>query len=392
MSQTVHEAYIIDAVRTPMGRKGGSLAGMRADELAAVPLRALVARTGIDPALIEDVVMGCVTQVGEQGLNIARNAALIAGLPIDTTGVSVNRMCGSSQQALHFAAMGVASGFQDIVIAAGVESMSRVRMGSDMFYEGELVMPSPELSWRTTVVPQGISAELVAARYELRREELDAWSLQSHQRAAAASDAGRFVAEIVPVELRTAEGVRTFSVDEGFRRDTSLQRLAGLKPAFQDGGLITAGSSSQISDGASAVLLASRQAVKDYGLKPRARVISMATAGCDPTIMLTAPVPATQKALKRAGLQMKDIDAVEINEAFASVVLGCGRHLGFDFDRTNVHGGAIALGHPLGASGCRLITTLLGVLEQTGGRLGLSTMCIGFGQGTTTIIDREMYV
>jgi acetyl-CoA acetyltransferase family protein len=387
-----HEAFIIDAVRTPMGRKGGTLSHLRADQLAAAPLRALVERTGIDPNLIEDVVMGCVTQVGEQGLNIARNAALIAGLPIDVTGVSVNRMCGSSQQALNFAAMGVASGFQDIVIAAGVENMSRIRMGADMFYEGEMVTPSPEMAWRYTIVPQGISAELVAKRYGLDRAALDAYSLQSHQRAAAAQDAGAFDAEICPVTVTTPDGTVTMRRDEGIRRDTTLERLGKLKPAFQDDGVITAGSASQISDGASAVLLASAAAVKQYGLKPRARILSMATAGCDPTIMLTAPVPATQKALARVQMKMRDIDLVEINEAFASVALGCGGELGFDFDKTNVHGGAIALGHPLGASGCRLMTTLLHALERRDQRFGLSTMCIGFGQGIATLIDREIYV
>lgn len=386
-----HEAYIIDAVRTPLGRKGGTLSHLRADELAALPLKALVQRTGVDPNLIEDVVMGCVTQVGEQGLNIARNAALIAGLPIDVTGVSVNRMCGSSQQALNFAAMGVASGFQDLVIAAGVENMSRIRMGSDMFYEGEMVTPSPEMAWRYSIVPQGISAELVARRYGLSREELDAFSLESHARAAAAQESGAFDAEICPVTVNTPTGPVTLTRDEGIRRDTTIERLGKLKPAFQDDGLITAGSSSQISDGASAVLLASEAAVKQYGLKPRARIVSMATAGCDPTIMLTAPVPATQKALARLQMKMKDIDLVEINEAFASVALGCGRELGFNFNRTNVHGGAIALGHPLGASGARLMTTLLHSLERHDKRYGLSTMCIGFGQGIATIIDREIY-
>jgi acetyl-CoA acyltransferase len=382
------EAYIIDAVRTPIGRKGGALSGLRADELAAVPLQALVQRTGIDPNLIEDVVLGCVTQVGEQGLNVARNAALVAGLPVDVTGTSVNRMCGSSQQAINFAAMGVSSGWQDLVIAGGVENMSRVRMGSDMFYEGEMVAPSPEMSWRYTIVPQGTSAELVAKRYQLTREELDEYSLQSHLRAAAASDGGRFAREIAPVTLPDG---RVFSQDEGIRRDTSLERLGKLKPAFDSTGVITAGSSSQISDGAAAVLMASAQAVKEHKLKPRARIVSMATAGVDPTIMLTGPVPATEKALARAQIKAKQIELVEINEAFASVALGCSRELGFDLDRVNVYGGAIALGHPLGASGARLLCTLLSAMEERGARYGLMTMCIGFGQGITTIIDREIY-
>ncbi|MFZ5475610.1 MAG: thiolase family protein [Myxococcota bacterium] len=375
-------AYIVDAVRTPigLGKAGGGLNGVRPDVLAAAPIRALVERTGVDPAAIEDVVLGCVTQVGEQGLNIGRNAALIAGLPCDVTGTSVNRMCGSSQQALNFAAMGVASGFQDLVIAGGVESMSRVPMGSDMMLNGEPATIAPEMSWRYTIVPQGISAELVAKRFGLTRAELDAFSLESHRRAAAAQDAGWFDREIVPVGACAR--------DEGIRRDTSLERLGKLKPAFQGDGVITAGSSSQISDGAAAVLLASERAVKRYGLRPRAKIVAMATAGVDPTIMLTGPIPATRKALAQAGLGVGDVDAVEMNEAFASVVVGCGRALEMDFAKVNVHGGAIALGHPLGASGARLCATLLGVLDHTGGRRGLLTMCIGFGQGIATIVER----
>jgi acetyl-CoA acetyltransferase family protein len=331
---------------------------------------------------VDDVVMGCVTQVGEQGLNIGRNAALVAGFPVSVTGVSVNRMCGSSQQALNFAAMGCASGFQDLVIAGGVECMSRVPMGSDMMLNGEMVAPAPEMTWRYSIVPQGKSAELVAQRYELGRAELDAYSAESHRRAAAAQDAGAFAHEIVPVGEVTA--------DDGIRRGSTAADLGRLKPCFQEDGVITAASSSQITDGAAAVLVASEAAVKRWGLKPRAKIVAMATAGCDPTIMLTAPVPATQKALAQAGLAVADLDAIEINEAFASVALGCGRHLGLDFDKTNVHGGAIALGHPLGASGARLTATLLGVLESRGGRFGLSTMCIGFGQGIATILDRDV--
>ncbi len=386
------EAYIIDAVRTPVGRKKGGLSGLRADELAAAPLRALVERNRLDPAVIEDVVMGCVTQVHEQGLNIGRVAALLAGFPVDVTGVSVNRMCGSSQQAIHFAAMGVASGYQDLVIAGGVESMSRVPMASDMLLNGEMVLPSPEMSWRYTIVPQGISAELVAQRFGLTRQELDEFSLESHLRAARAQDEGFFDREILPLDVPVEGGTQRLERDEGVRRDTTLARLGALKPAFKEDGVITAGSSSQISDGAAAVLLASERAVQEYGLTPRARIISMATAGVDPTIMLTAPIPAVQKALSRVNLPISEIDLYEINEAFASVALGCGRELGMDPERLNVHGGAIALGHPLGASGARLMCTLLNALEQRDGRYGLLTMCIGFGQGTCTIIDREIYV
>lgn len=385
------EAYIIDAIRTPVGRRNGALAGVRADELAAKTLSEIVERTGVDPNTIDDVVMGCVTQLHEQGVNVARNAALIAGFPVDVTGTTVNRLCGSSQQALNFAAMGVASGHQDIVIAAGVESMSRIAMGSDMFLQGEMVIPSPKMSWKYNIIPQGLSAELVAERFELTREELDAYSYESHQRAAAADDAGKFARELVTMDVHTEEkGDFTFANDEGIRRATTLEKLGTLKPAFKEDGVITAGSSSQISDGSAAIMLASKDAVKKYGLKPRAKITSMATAGVDPTIMLTAPIGATRKALERAGLGVDDLGAIELNEAFASVALGCGRALGMNMDKVNVYGGAIALGHPLGASGARLMTTLLNVLEEKDERYGLSTMCIGFGQGIATVIDRQI--
>jgi acetyl-CoA acetyltransferase family protein len=384
-------AYIIDAIRTPIGRKNGSLLNTRADDLAAVTIKALLERTGADPSTIEDVVMGCVTQLGEQGVNIARNASLAAGLPVDVTGTSVNRLCGSSQQAFNFAAMGVASGHQDLVIAAGVESMSRVPMGSDMFLNGEMALPSEAVQWRFNIVPQGTSAELVAERFQLNRAELDAYSLRSHTLAAAAQDAGKFDAEIVGLDVHTEDGGAVhFDKDEGIRRSSTIEKLGSLRPAFQEDGVITAASSSQISDGSAAILVASEAAVKKYNLKPRARVVSMATAGVDPTIMLTAPIGATRKALAKAGLTVDDMGVIEINEAFASVALGCGRELGFDFDKVNVHGGAIALGHPLGCSGARLLTTLLGAMEDRDQRYGLSTMCIGFGQGIATIIDRQV--
>lgn len=385
------EAYIIDAIRTPVGRRNGALAGVRADELAAKTLSEIVERTGVDPSAIDDVVMGCVTQLHEQGVNVARNAALIAGFPVDVTGTTVNRLCGSSQQALNFAAMGVASGHQDIVIASGVESMSRIAMGSDMFLQGEMVIPSPKMSWKYNIIPQGLSAELVAERFQLTREELDAYSYESHQRAAAADDAGKFERELVTMDVHTEEqGDFTFAHDEGIRRSTTLEKLGTLKPAFKEDGVITAGSSSQISDGSAAIMLASKDAVKKYGLKPRAKITAMATAGVDPTIMLTAPIGATRKALERAGISVNDLGAIELNEAFASVALGCGRELGMNMDKVNVYGGAIALGHPLGASGARLMTTLLNVLEEKDERYGLSTMCIGFGQGIATVIDRQI--
>jgi acetyl-CoA acetyltransferase family protein len=380
-------AYIVDAIRTPVGRKNGALSSMHPVELGAVPLRALMRRTGLDPALIEDVVYGCVTPVGPQGGNVGRLCALEAGFPVTVTGVQVNRMCGSAQQAIHFAAMGVASGFQDLVVAGGVESMSRVPMASDLFLNGEMTTWARETSWRYSIVPQGTSAELVAKRWELSRQDLDQLSLRSHQLAAKATDAGWQASEIEPVVM---EGKVLLDKDEGIRRDTTLARLAGLKPAFQEDGVITAGSSSQISDGAGAVLLASEAAVKRYGLKPRARIVSVVVAGVDPTIMLTAPSPAAQRALAKAGLTIKDIDAIEINEAFASVVLAAARELDLDMEKTNPYGGAIANGHPLGASGAKLMTTLLNVLERKGGRYGLQTMCIGFGQGTATIIDTQV--
>ena len=385
------EAYIIDAIRTPVGRRNGALAGVRADELAAKTLNEIVERTGVDPHAIDDVVMGCVTQLHEQGVNVARNAALIAGFPVDVTGTTVNRLCGSSQQALNFAAMGVASGHQDLVIAAGVESMSRIAMGSDMFLQGEMVIPSPKMSWKYNIIPQGLSAELVAERFQLTREELDAYAYESHQRAAAADDAGKFDRELVTMDVHNEEqGDFTFAHDEGIRRSTTLEKLGTLKPAFREDGVITAGSSSQISDGSAAIMLASKDAVKKYGLKPRAKITAMATAGVDPTIMLTAPIGATTKVLERAGLSVDDLGAIELNEAFASVALGCGRALNMNMDKVNVYGGAIALGHPLGASGARLMTTLLNVLEEKDERFGLSTMCIGFGQGIATVIDRQI--
>jgi acetyl-CoA acyltransferase len=385
------DAYIIDAVRTPVGRRNGALSGVRADELAAATLSEIINRTGIDPSELDDVVMGCVTQLHEQGINVARNAALIAGFPVGVTGTTVNRLCGSSQQALNFAAMGVASGHQDLVIAAGVESMSRITMGSDMFLQGEMVTPSPKMSWKYNIIPQGLSAELVAERFDLSREELDAFSYESHQRAAAADDAGKFDRETISMDVHNEEkGDFSFGNDEGIRRSTTIEKLGSLKPAFKEDGVITAASSSQISDGSAAIMIASKAAVEKYGLKPRAKIVSMATAGVDPTIMLTAPIGATQRALARAGLNIGDLGAIELNEAFASVALGCGRELGMDFAKVNVYGGAIALGHPLGASGARLITTLLNVLEEKDERYGLSTMCIGFGQGIATIIDRDV--
>ncbi len=382
-------AWIIDAIRTPIGRRGGDLSRIRPDDLAAVPLRALLDRNPVDPAAIEDVVMGCVTQVGEQGLNIGRTAPLIAGFPQGVPGCSVNRMCGSSAQAVNFAAMGVLSGVQDLVVGAGVESMSRVEMGSDMFYKGEMKLPSEELSWRYTFVQQGMSAELIAQKWGISRQEMDEFAVESHRRAAAAAEANLTLPEMVPVSTIDEDG-GTVSVlrDGGIRPNTSYEKVAGLKPAFKEDGRITAATSSQISDGAAALLLASDEAVARHGLEPRARIVAMTAVGVDPTMMLTGPIPATQKALARAGMTMADIDLFEVNEAFASVVLAWQRELGADLAKTNVYGGACAIGHPLGATGARMLTTLLNALEQRDARVGLSTMCIGFGQGVATIIER----
>ena len=383
------QAFIVDAIRTPIGRRNGGLAQMRPDDLAAVPLAALAERNNIEGGDIEDVIMGCVTQVGEQGLNIGRNAALIAGFPKEVTGTSVNRMCGSSQQAVNFGAMAVMSGAHDLVIGAGIESMSRVEMGSDMFYRGELKLPSENLTWRYTFVQQGVSAELVAQKYGITRPMLDQFALESHRRAAAAQDAGKLAPEIVSVDTVDEEGASTtITADEGIRRDTTIEKLAGLRTPFMEGGVITAAASSQISDGASALLIANEAAVDRHGLKPRARIVSMAVAGVDPTIMLTGPMPATVKALEKAGMSIDEIDLFEVNEAFASVVLAWSQEMGVDLDKVNIYGGACALGHPLGASGARLLTTLLNALEQEDKRFGLCTMCIGFGQGIATIIER----
>ncbi len=376
------DAWIFEAVRTPIGKRGGAFAETRSDDLAAMTLAGLVERAGIDAARVEDVVMGCVTQIDEQGYNIGRMAALAAGFPVSVPGTSVNRMCGSSLQALLFAAQAVMAEQMDLVIAAGVENMTRVAMGSD---GGSL---SDRVLDRFDIVPQGISAELVAQRWGLTRRELDELSLDSHRRAVAAWEEGRFSREVLPVEvLRDGERV-TVQRDEGPRPDTSLEKLARLRPAFLDDGVITAGSSSQISDGAAAILVGSKEAGEALGLRPRARIRATAVVGVDPTIMLTGPIPATRKVLDKAGLTLDDIDLFEVNEAFASVPLAWARELGADLERTNVNGGAIALGHPLGCSGARLVVTLLHEMERRDVALGLATLCIGFGMAVAAVIER----
>ena len=380
----MQNAVIVGAARTAVGKRNGKLSTVRPDDLLADMLKALVERTKIDPAEVEDVVIGCVDQLGEQGFNIARNAALIAGFPLDVCGTTLDRMCGSGQQAANFAAMGVMAGQYDVVIAGGVEHMTRVPMGSNASGPGDGPL-SPRLSERYNIVPQGISAELIAEQWGLKREELDAFAARSHEWAGRAIAEGRFKREIVPVTLPDGS---LFDTDEGVRVPVNREKMAALQPSFKPDGVITAANSSQISDGAAALLFMSDERARALGLRPRARVVATALAGVDPTIMLTGPIPATQRALKKAGLRLDDIDLFEINEAFASVVLAWERELHPDMNKVNVNGGAIALGHPLGCSGGKLMTTLLHELERTGKRYGLQTMCIGFGQGIATIIER----
>ena len=383
-------AVIVDALRTPLGRRNGGLKDVHPVDLAAHVVRTIVERNGVDPELIEDVIMGCVMQVGEQGINIARNAALAAGLPESVPGTTVDRQCGSSQQAAHFGAQGVMAGAYDIVIAAGVENMTRVPMGASIA-DGKYGFPfGPEMTKRyPNLVPQGISAELIAEKWGISREENDAFSVQSHLRAARAREEGRFDREIVPVTVTGEDGEHVVSQDEGIRPDSNIEKLATLKPAFKpDGGVITAGNSSQITDGAAAVLIMSEEKANALGLKPRARFHTFALAGVDPVMMLTGPIPATTKVLERANMKIEDMDLVEINEAFAPVVLAWEKEHHPDMAKVNVNGGAIALGHPLGASGARLMATLLNELERTGGRYGLQTMCEGGGMANATIIER----
>ena len=377
------EAVIVEAVRTPIGKRGGSLKDVRPDDLAAHVLRAIVARTGIKPALIEDVILGCNTQTDEQGINIARVAALVAGFPETVPGTTVTRMCGSGQQAVNFGAMEVLTGTSDLVIAGGVESMSRVPMGSDM---GAL---NDKLLARFEVVPQGISADLIADKYGITREQMDEYSLWSHRKAVKAIDDGRFKDEIAPVPVMDEAGnKRLFDTDEHPRRNTSLEKLASLPPAFKADGRITAGNSSGINDGAAALLVTTDAKAEELGLKPRARIVAMAQVGVDPVLMLEGPIPVTRKVLPKAGLEIDDIGLWEINEAFASVPIATMSTLGIDSARVNVNGGAIALGHPLGAAGARLITTLLNEMEKRNVQYGLSTLCIGFGQGVATVLER----
>jgi acetyl-CoA acyltransferase len=388
----VTTAVIVDAVRTPLGRRNGALRDWHPVDLLAHVLRALVERNDLDPGLIDDVIAGCVSQSGEQGLNVARNAALAAGFADTVPGTTVDRQCGSGQQALHFAAQGVMAGAYEVVIAAGVESMTRVPMGSTIL-NGPGKPFGPLMAQRYLaaggLVPQGLAAERVAAKWRLNREELDAYSLESHRRAARATDDGRFAGEIVPVTVDTPTGKRQFQADEGIRRDTSPEALAALKPAFLvDVGTVTAGNSSQLSDGAAAVLVMSEERAVALGLVPRARFVSFAVCGADPLDMLTATIPATTAVLAKARLVLDAMDVIEVNEAFASVVLAWAAEHHADLERVNANGGAIALGHPLGCSGARMTATLLGELERTGGRYGLQTICEGGGMANALILER----
>jgi acetyl-CoA acyltransferase len=387
-------AVIVDAVRTPGGKRNGRLSGWHPADLAAEALKAIAERNDLDPALVDDVVMGCVMQVGDQALNVGRNAVLAAGWPESVPSTTVDRQCGSSQQAIHFVAQGVAAGAYDIAVAAGIECMTRVPMGASIG-SGVGFPFGPTVRDRYSpvggLVPQGISAEMIADKWDISREELDAFGAVSQQRAMRANEEGRFERELIAVGVKDGEGNPTgemHSSDEGVRTGTTAEGLGNLKPAFKPDGKVTAGNSSQICDGASAVLIMSEEKANELGLRPRARFVGYSIVGVDPVTMLTGPIPATRKVLERAGLTIEDIDLIEINEAFASVVLAWEKEVHPDMSRVNVNGGAIALGHPLGASGAKLMATLLNELERSGGRYGLQTMCEGGGLANATIIER----
>jgi acetyl-CoA acyltransferase len=385
-----NEAVIVDAVRTPMGRRDGMLKNWHPVDLLGHTLRGLVERNHLNPELIDDVITGCVMQAGEQAANVGRNAALAAGFPESVPGTTVDRQCGSSQQAIHFAAQGVMAGSYQIAIACGVESMTRVPMGSSAANgPGKPFGPAMLRRYNNARFNQGISAEMMAERWDLDRTSLDAYSLESHRRAARATEQGWFCREILPTPFEREDGT-TLSVtkDEGIRADTTLEKMATLKTVFKPDGVITAGNSSQITDGAAAVLVMDRKTAERLGLKPLARFVGFALAGEDPVLMLSAPIPATRRILEKTGLKLEEIDRIEINEAFASVVLAWQKETKADLSRVNVNGGAIALGHPLGASGARLMTTLVHELQRSGARYGLQTMCEGGGMANATIIER----
>ncbi|MDQ4124761.1 MAG: thiolase family protein [Actinomycetota bacterium] len=385
------EAVIVEAVRTPLGKKNGALKDWHPVDLLAEVLGETVDRSGIQAGVVDDVICGCVSQVGEQSLNVGRNGWLAAGLPEEVPATTIDRQCGSSQQAAHFAAQGVISGAYDVAIACGVESMTRVPMGSSAQTGGWPFSEKMMARYEGGLVPQGISSELIAEKWGLAREDLDAFGARSHVKAGEATEAGAFKNEIVPIKVATDDGQVLFDRDEGIRTP-NMEKIAALPPSFKPDGVTTAANSSQITDGASALLITTPEKAKELGLKPRARFVSFALSGTDPITMLTGPIPATRKALEKAGLALDQIDLVEINEAFASVVLAWKKELGVADDwfeeRVNVHGGAIALGHPLGASGARLMTTLVNAMEQRDARYGLQTMCEGGGLANATIIER----
>ena len=399
--RTHHEAWIIDAVRTPIGRYGGALASVRPDDLAALVIRAIVERTPLDPALVEDVILGCANQAGEDNRNVARMALLLAGLPVEVAGLTVNRLCGSGLQAVNSVAHAIGAGDGEVFIAGGVESMSRapyVMLKPEAAYDrGARQLEDSTLGWRFVnpkmreaypPISLGETAECVAEQYGVSRERQDAFALESQQRAAAAIEAGRFADQLVPVSVPGKKGAVTVVDRDEHPRETSLEALAALRPAFAKNGTVTAGNSSGINDGASALLLVEAERARALGLRPMARVVSTAVAGVHPDVMGMGPVPAIRKALARAGLAVADIDLFEINEAFASQSVACADELGLDLARVNPNGGAIALGHPLGASGARLMTMLVHELVRTGGRFGLAAMCIGVGQGIATVVER----
>jgi len=389
---TGREVVIVEAARTPIGRghpEKGYYRNTHPNELLGKAFSAVIERAGIPADAVEDVITGCVQQIGEQSFNVGRNAWLQAGLPMETPATTVDRQCGSAQQAVNFGAALVASGVHDVVIGGGVEHMGHIPMGVTFNFTEQVGSPWPdELMARYNLVPQGISAEMIADKWEIPRSELDELGLRSHQLAARATEEGRFERETIPMAVRMNGSEETVVADQGIRPDTSLEALSGLRPAFKEDGKVTAGNSSQISDGAAAVLLMTREKADEHGLKPRARILDQTTVGVDPVIMLTGPIPATRKLLERNSMTMGDIDLIEINEAFASVVAAWRRELEPDMDRVNVNGGAIALGHPLGSTGARLITTLLHELERSDKEIGLVTMCCGGGLGTGTLIQR----
>jgi acetyl-CoA acyltransferase len=384
----MREAVIVEAVRTPIGKRGGLLRDVHPVELGAICLREVLTRTGLSAQRIDLVIMGCVSQVGEQGANVARNCLLQAGFPVEVPGMTVDFQCGSSEQAVHLAASLIQSEAADIIIAGGVENMSRVPMGSS-FINGPGTPFTPEIMELHNIIPQGLSAEVIAERWDISRSELDEIGFRSHTLAARATEAGWFKKEIIPLPVTLEDGSQVMmDRDEGIRYHPSLEKMAALQPAFKEGGVVTAGNSSQISDGAGVLLVMGRDVARSLGVRPRARVVAQYFVGVDPHSMLTGPIPATREVLKRSGLTLQEMDLIEVNEAFASVVAAWQRELRPDMEKVNVQGGAIALGHPLGATGAKLMVTLIHALERTGGRYGLQTMCCGGGLGIATILER----